>query len=165
MVQALIGLYGVVPIVPAVTTTMIAALAVAGTLMETAGYFFLAFSHALDVMFSRRLGVALLIFPMVTMSAAQTTGVLSMLSFYFILYAVLETLYAYSRTRKPDTLVIATGLALLGLGTLVAWFSLLYPAVYVLSLVQIIIKEMGLMILFIPAMSYALGGARTNGPI
>jgi hypothetical protein len=165
MVQALVGLEGVIPILPALTTTMIAGLAVAGALMETAGYFFLAFSHALDVMFSRKLGVALLIFPIVTMSAAQTTDVLSILSFYFILYGVLETAYAYSRTRKPDTLVIATGLALLGVGTLVAWFSLLYPEVYVLSLVQIIIKETGLMILFIPVLSYALGGTRTNGPI
>jgi hypothetical protein len=165
MVQALVGLDGVIPIIPALTTTMIAGLAVAGALMETAGYFFLAFSHALDVMFSRRLGVALLVFPIVTMSAAQTTDALSILSFYFILYGVLETAYAYSRTRKPDTLLIAAGLALLGVGTLVAWFSLLYPAVYLLSLVQIIIKEIGLMILFIPVLSYALGGARTNGPI
>jgi hypothetical protein len=165
MVQALVGLAGVIPILPALTTTMIAGLAVAGALMETAGYFFLAFSHALDVMFSRKLGVALLIFPIVTMSAAQTTDVLSILSFYFILYGVLETAYSYLRTRKPDTLLIAAGLALLGVGTLVTWFSLLYPEVYVLSLVQIIIKEIGLMILFIPVLSYALGGTRTNGPI
>jgi hypothetical protein len=165
MVQALVGLDGMIPVLPALTTTMIAGLVVAGTLMETAGYFFLAFSHALDVMFSRKLGVALLVFPIVTMSVTQTTDALSILSFYFILYGVLETLYAYSRTRKPDTLLIAAGLALLGVGTLVTWFSLLYPAVYVLSLVQIIIREIGLMILFIPVLSYALGGARINGPI
>jgi RsiW-degrading membrane proteinase PrsW (M82 family) len=116
-------------------------------------------------MFSRRLGVTLLLFPIVTMSASQTTDALSILSFYFILYGVLETAYAYSRTRKPDTLLIATGLALLGVGAIVTWFSFLYPTVYVLSLVQIIIREIGLMILFIPVLSYALGGARINGPV
>jgi len=164
MVEAVIGLEGVVTILPALTATAVAGLVVASALMETAGYFFLAFSHALDVMFSKRLQVALLIFPVFTLSAAQTTDALSILSFYFILYGVVETFTAYARTRKPDTMLIGLGLALLGAGTFVAWFSLMYPLVYVLSLVQIIIKEVGLMILFIPVLSYALGG-KTNGPI
>jgi len=165
LAQAMVGLNGYILLLPALTGTMIAGLAVAGTLMETAGYFFLAFSHALDVMFSKRLGAALLIFPVISITGNETTIALSFLSFYFILYGVVETVYAYLRTRKPDTLLIATGLALLGVGSLATWFSLLYPEVYVLSLVQIIIKEMGLMILFIPVLSYALGGTRTNGPI
>ncbi len=164
MVQAVLGLDGVVTVLPALTTTAVAGLVVASALMETAGYFFLAFSHALDVMFSRRLKVSLLLFPVFTLSAAQTTDALSILSFYFILYGVLETITAYARNRKPDTLLIALGLALLGAGTFVAWLSLMYPVVYVLSLVQIIIKEVGLMILFIPVLSYALGG-KANGPI
>jgi hypothetical protein len=165
MVQALVDLDGFVSVLPALTTTMIAGLVVVGTLMETAGYFFLAFSHALDVMFSKRLAAALMVFPVFTMSVAQTTDVLSILSFYFILYGVVETFTAYARTRKPDTLLIAAGLTLLGVGTLVTWSLLLYPQVYVLSLLQIIIKEIGLLILFIPVLSYALGGAKANGPI
>lgn len=165
MVQALVGLDGVVLVLPTLTTTVIAGLVVASALMETAGYFFLAFSHALDVMFSKRLQVSLLVLPVFTLSAAQTTDALSILSFYFILYGVVETLTAYVRTRTPNTLLIALGLALLGSGTFVAWLSLMYPVVYVLSLVQIIIREIGLMILFIPVLSYALGGAKTNGPI
>jgi hypothetical protein len=165
MVQALVGLNGVFPVLPALTTTVVASLVVASALMETAGYFFLAFSHALDVMFSKRLQASLLLFPVFTLSAAQTTDALSILSFYFILYGVVETLTAYARTRKPDTFLIALGLALLGAGTFVPWLSLMYPLLSVLSLVQIIVKEIGLMILFIPVLSYALGGARANGPI
>jgi len=167
-VQAVVSppfLEGVVSVLPALTTTVIAGLLVASALMETAGYFFLAFSHALDVMFSRRMQVSLLLLPVFTLSAAQTTDALSILSFYFILYGVVETFTAYSKNRKPDTLLIALGLALLGSGTFVAWLSLMYPLVYVLSLVQIIIREIGLMILFIPVIGYVLGGAKASGPI
>ena len=163
--QVLVGLNGTIPYMPALTTGVIAGLAVAGPLMETAGYFFLAFSHALDVMFSKKLGVMLMVFPVITMSAVQTTDVLSILSFYFILYGVVETFTSYVRTKRPDTLLITSGLALLGVATLATWFSLLYPDVYLLTLVQIIIKEVGLMILFIPVLNYALGGAKTSGPI
>jgi hypothetical protein len=165
LVQALVGLNGVVPALPALTTAVITGLVVVGALMETAGYFFLAFSHALDVAFSKRMGVALMVFPVVTLSVAQTTDTLAMLSFYFILYGVVETVTAYSHTHRPDTLLIAAGLTLLGAGTFVPLLSLIYPGVYVLSLVQIIIKEVGLMILFVPVLNYALGGAKASGTL
>ncbi len=165
LVQGLVGMSGFLPTLPALTTTMLAALVVVGTLMETAGYFFLAFSHALDVILSKRLGIALMLVPVVSMSVTQATDVLGILSFYFILYGVVETVTAYARTKRPDTLLIAAGLSLLGVGTFVPLLSLLYPQVYVLSLVQIIIKEVGLMILFIPVLSYAVGGAKGNGPV
>jgi hypothetical protein len=165
MLQAVVGLNGLVPDLPTLTTTMIAGLVVFGALMETAGYFFLAFSHALDVMISKKFGTSLLVFPVITLSLSQTTDALSILSFYFILYGIVETLAAYNRTRRPDTLLIAAGLALLGVGTFVPWLLQLYPEVYLLSLVQIIIREVGLMILFIPVLNYVLGGAKLDGPI
>src|SRR5262249_41393828 len=110
-----------------------------------------------DVMLSKRLPAALLIFPVISLSWGQMTDILSILSFYFVLYGMVETAYSFSRTRKPDTLLIALGLALLGVGTFVYWLSLLYTNVEVLSLVQIIMKEMGLMILFTPALRFAVG--------
>jgi len=165
VIQTIVGLDGVIPILPALTTTMVASLAVAGTLMETAGYFFLAFSHALDVILSKRFGTALLVFPIISLSITQTTDTLSILSFYFILYGIVETLAAYSRNKRPDTLLIATGLALLGVSAFMPWLLQMYPEVYLLSLIQIIIKEIGLMILFIPVLNYALGGAKLGGPV
>ena len=36
--------------------------------------------------------------------------ILTSLSFYFILYGVVETLFAYSKNRNPNTLFIASGL-------------------------------------------------------
>jgi hypothetical protein len=161
LVEGLVGLGQIVPSLPMSTTTVV----VGGLLLETTGYFFLAFSHAVDVMLSKRMGAALLVFPVITLSGTQLADVLSILSFYFVLYGVVETVYSYSRNRKPDTLLIALGLSLIGVGTFLQWLSLLYQYVGVLSLVQIILQEMGLMILFTPVLNFAVGGAKVNGPI
>jgi hypothetical protein len=161
LTEGLVGLGQIVPSLPISTATVV----VGGLLLETTGYFFLAFSHVVDVLLSKRLGAALLVFPVITLSGTQLADVLSILSFYFVLYGVVETVYSYSRNRKPDTLLIALGLSLIGVGTFLQWLSLLYQYVGVLSLVQIILQEMGLMILFTPVLSFAVGGAKANGPV
>ena len=150
-------------------TALFTTAVVAGLLLETTGYFFLAFSHAIDVAFSKRAGLALLVFPVISLSGVQLTAALSILSFYFVLYVLVETLYAYARTRRPDTLLIAGGLALIGAGTFVQWLSLLYLQVDLLSqvllLVQIIMKMVGLMILFVPVLRFTIGGRKLDGAI
>ena len=161
LVEAFVGASYYYPQLAILTTTVV----VAGLLLETTGYFFLAFSHAIDVLISKRLGYALLVFPVIGLPASTLTDVLSILSFYFVLYGVVETVYAYARNRNPDTLLIAGGLALIGAGTFIQWLSLLYFQVDLLSLVQIITKEIGLMVLFIPVLNFALGGAKVNGPV
>ncbi len=159
-VEGIVGFSQLIPALPFPTMAV-----VAGLLLETTGYFFLAFSHAIDVVISKRMAVALLMFPVITLSGAQLVDILSVLSFYFVLYGVVETAYSYVRTRKPDTLLIAAGLALLSVGIFVQWLSLLYLNVDVLSLVQIIMKEVGLLILFTPVLRFAVGGARLDGTI
>lgn len=165
LVEALVGLGVVVPAIQFSATAVV----VGGLLLETTGYFFLAFSHMVDVMLSKRMGAALLLFPVITLSGAQLADTLSILSFYFVLYGVVETVYSYARTRRPDTLLIASGLALIGAGTFVQWLSLLYLQVDVLSqvllLLQIIMKEMGLLILFTPVLNFAVRGVKLDGPI
>jgi hypothetical protein len=161
LVEGFVGLSQVVPALSFTATAVV----VGGLLLETTGYFFLAFSHAVDVMLSKRLGAALLVFPVISLSGTQLADVLSILSFYFVLYGVVETLYSYSRTRKPDTLLIALGLALIGVGTFFQWLSLLYQDVGVLSLMQIILQEMGLLMLFTPVLRFAVGGVKIDGPV
>jgi len=160
LIEGLVGLGNFV-VLPVSTTVVV----VGGLLLETTGYFFLAFSHVVDVMISKRLGVALLVFPVITLSGTQLADILSILSFYFVLYGVVETVYSYARTRKPDTLLIAMGLSLIGIGTFFQWLSLLYQYVGVLSLLQIILQEMGLLILFTPVLRFAAGGVKVNGPV
>lgn len=161
LVEAVVGASYYYPQLATLTTTVV----VSGLMLETTGYFFLAFSHAIDVMISRKLGYALLVFPVITLSAGELSNILSILSFYFVLYGVVETVFAYARNRNPDTLLIAGGLALIGVGTFAQWLSLLYFQVDLLSLVQIIIKEIGLMVLFIPVLNFAVGGRRPDVPV
>jgi hypothetical protein len=161
LIEGLVGFGQLIPSLPVSTTAVV----LGGLLLETTGYFFLAFSHAIDVLLSKRMGAALLVFPVFTLSGPQLADVLSILSFYFVLYGVVETVYSYSRNRKPDTLLIALGLSLIGAGTFFQWLSLLYQYVGVLSLVQIILQEMGLLILFTPVLSFAVGGTKVHGPI
>jgi hypothetical protein len=162
------GLVGLGPVTAIFTTAVIA-----GLLLETTGYFFLAFSHAIDVALSKGAGagagVSLLVLPLITLSEPQLTAALSILSFYFVAYGFVETIFAYAKTKRPDTLLMAGGLAMIGAGTFVQWLSLIYQQVDLLSqvllLVQIIIKEMGLLILFIPVLQYAIGGRKAIGPV
>lgn len=161
LVEALVGASFYYPQLAMLTTTVV----VAGLILETTGYFFLAFSHAIDVMISKRLGYALLLVPIIALPAQQFTDLLSILSWFFVMYGVVETLFAYARNRNPDTLLIAGGLALIEVGTFVQWLSMLYFQVDVLSLVQIITKEIGLMVLFIPVLNFTLRGTKSIGPI
>ena len=161
LVEGLAGLGQLVPSLSVTTTTVV----VGGLLLETTGYFFLAFSHAIDVILSKRLGVALLVFPMVSLSGTQLADILSFFAFYFVLYGVVETAYSYARTRKPDTLLIAMGLSLIGAGTFFQWLSLLYQSVVILTLLQIILQEMGLLLLFTPVLRFAMGGVKIDGPV
>lgn len=161
LVESLVGLGRILPYLSTTATTVV----VGGLLLETTGYFFLAFSHVVDVMLAKRMGAALLVFPVISLSGVQLTNILSILSFYFVMYGVVETVYSYARTRKPDTLLIALGLTLIGAGAFSQWLSLLYLNVGVLSLLQIILQEMGLMILFIPVLRFAVGGVKVDGTI
>ena len=161
LVESLVGLSQLFPSYAVTATDVI----VAGVLLETTGYFFLAFSHVVDVMLSKKLGPALMLFPVISLSGDQLTNVLSILSFYFVMYGVVETLYSYARTKKPDTLLIACGLSMIGVGAFFQWLSLLYQYVGVLSLLQIILQEMGLLMLFTPVLGFAKRGVKIDGTV
>jgi len=162
LVEGFVGLSQFVPWVRLTATAVV----VGGLLLETTGYFFLAFSHAVDVMLSKRMGAALLVFPVISLTGAQLQDVLSFFAFYFVMYGVVETVYSYARTRKPDTLLIAIGLSLIGAGTFFQWLSLLYQYVGVLTLLQIILQEMGLLMMFVPVLTFrSPGGLKVDGPV
>ncbi len=78
----------------------LATILIAGMFLQTVGYFFLAFSHVLDVVVSRRVGPLLVLLPIFAVSPTSVETVLRSLSFYFILYGVLETACP---TRRPGT--------------------------------------------------------------
>ncbi len=125
---------------------------IVGMFLQTVGYFFLAFSHVLDVLVSKKLGPLLVLFPIFTLSQTSVETVLRSLSFYFILYGVLETALSYSKTRNPNTLMIATGLGLLAAGW---WVSLAAPGMVLLTLLQLLMREIGLIALFVPVLRFS----------
>jgi hypothetical protein len=137
----------------------------AGIGLETTGYFFLAFSHVIDVMLTRRLGYMLLLVPLIRLSPSQFVDVMSVLSFYFVMYGMVETLYSYKENKKPDTLLVSIALAFLAAGIFFQWLSVVYPFVNILSLIQIIIKEMGLVTLLIPVLNFMSGRLNRNGSV
>ena len=139
-------------------------LLLAGMFLQTVGYFFLAFSHVLDVMVSKRLGPFLVLFPIFAFSQASVETVLRSLSFYFILYGVLETGLSYSKTRNPNTLMIAAGLGMLAAGW---WVSLAAPQIGLLTFLQLLMREVGLIALFVPVLrfSFRKPGDIVNAPV
>jgi uncharacterized membrane protein HdeD (DUF308 family) len=99
------------------------------------------------------------------MAVNQTSLVviLTSLSFYFILYGVVETLFAYSKNRNPNTLLIACGLAVIAGGW---WVSLVSPDGLMLNIVQLLMKEVGLVTLFIPVLRFTFNKkSGWNGPV
>lgn len=158
------GLYGVGTLdATPLFATMLATLLMAGLFLETAGYFFLAFSHALDVAFSRRMGVMLALFPLIALNQTSIEVILHSLSFYFILYGVVETVFSYTKYRNPNTLVIACGLGLIAAGW---WVSLIGVDAQLLTLLQLVMKEVGLLTLFIPVLGFSFSrGRRLDGAV
>jgi hypothetical protein len=141
-----------------------ATLLTAGLFLQTAGYFFLAFSHVLDVTVSRRIGPVLVLLPIFALSQNSVETVLRSLSFYFILYGVIETALSYGKTKNPNTLMIAAGLGLLAAGW---WLSLAAPDIAVLTLLQLLMREVGLVSLFVPVLrfSFRKPGGLLNAPV
>ena len=158
------GLYGFssLNLLPTFTVSL-TTLLIAGLFLETAGYFFLAFSHMLDVLFDKRMGVMLALFPLLAINQTSLVVILTSLSFYFILYGVVETLFAYSKNRNPNTLLIACGLAVIAGGW---WISLVSPDGLMLNIVQLLMKEVGLVTLFIPVLKFMFDKkGNWNGPV
>jgi len=137
--------------IPALEVT-VGTLLIAGMFLQTVGYFFLAFSHVLDVVVSRRLGPLLILFPIFAVSQMSVETVLRSLSFFFILYGVLETGLSYGKTKNPTTLMITAGLGMLAAGW---WVSLAAPDIALLTLLQLLMREVGLVTLFVPVLRFS----------
>nr|AIF15970.1 hypothetical protein [uncultured marine thaumarchaeote KM3_72_A09] len=127
--------------------------------LETAGYFFLAFSHMLNVKGLKRGSFV----PLVVFSPGAIAAGLKSLSFYFLLYGVTETLLSYVRTRNRGTLVIAAGLAMLATGEFTRWIGFFYGPASDLVLLSVFVKVVGLSTLVVPIMKFMwLGRSMTD---
>jgi len=121
-----------------------------GIIIQTIGYFFIAFSHSIKSFFPksnyfRSIGIL----PFFLVSTVQLEHIFRSISFILLVYGAIETMLSYRDNKNKGAISVAVGLALLALGEFMGWYSFVFPESILYS-VSIIIKITGLIALFIP---------------
>ena len=121
-----------------------------GIIIQTVGYFFIAFSHSIKSFFPksnyfRSVGIL----PFFLVSTVQLEHIFRSISFILLAYGAIETMLAYFENKNKGAISVSVGLALLALGEFLGWYSFVFPESILYS-VSMIIKIVGLIALFIP---------------
>ena len=121
-----------------------------GIIIQTVGYFFIAFSHSIKSFFPkskyfRTIGI----FPLFLVSSVQLEHIFRSVSFILLAYGAIETILSYFENKNKGAISVAVGLAMLALGEFLGWYSFVFPE-SILYPVSMIIKIGGLIALFIP---------------
>lgn len=121
-----------------------------GIVIQTIGYFFIAFSHSIKSFFPkssyfRSVGI----FPLFLVSSVQLEHIFRSVSFILLAYGAIETMLSYMENRNKGAISVAAGLGLLALGEFMGWYSFVFPESILYS-ASMIIKITGLIALFIP---------------
>ena len=121
-----------------------------GIVIQTIGYFFIAFSHSIKSFFPKsRYFRSIGMFPLFLVSVVHIEHIFRSISFILLAYGAIETILSYLENKKKGAIFVATGLALLALGEFIGWYSFVFPE-SILYYVSILIKIGGLILLFIP---------------
>ena len=120
--------------------------------LETAGYFFLAFSHGIN---ARSISKGSTLTPLLVTPLSAASTLLKSLSFVFLLYGVVETLMSYFVYKKRQTLLIGAALGLIALGELVRWVSIFDPGISIALVISVSLKVAGLFALYTPVMEFS----------
>ncbi|HSB83964.1 MAG TPA: hypothetical protein VLD64_05705 [Nitrosarchaeum sp.] len=121
-----------------------------GIVVQTVGYFFIAFSHSIKSFFPKsRYFRTIGIFPLFLVSSVQIEHIFRSVSFILLAYGAIETILSYFENKNKGAISVAIGLALLALGEFLGWYSFVFPE-SILYPVSLVIKIGGLIALFIP---------------
>ena len=121
-----------------------------GIVIQTVGYFFIAFSHSIKSFFPKsRYFRSIGIFPLFLVSSVQIEHIFRSVSFILLAYGAIETILSYFENKNKGAISVATGLSLLALGEFLGWYSFVFPESILYS-VSMTIKIGGLVALFIP---------------
>ena len=121
-----------------------------GIVIQTIGYFFIAFSHSIKSFFPKsRYFRGVGIFPLFLVSSVQIEHIFRSVSFILLAYGAIETILSYFENKNRGAISVAVGLALLALGEFLGWYSFVFPESILYS-VSMTIKIGGLIALFIP---------------
>ena len=121
-----------------------------GIIIQTVGYFFIAFSHSIKSFFPKsRYFRSVGAFPLFLVSSVQIEHIFRSVSFILLAYGAIETILSYFENKNKGTISVAVGLALLALGEFIGWYSFVFPGSILYS-ASMAIKIGGLIALFIP---------------
>ncbi len=121
-----------------------------GIVIQTVGYFFIAFSHSIKSFFPKsRYFRSVGIFPLFLVSSVQIEHIFRSVSFILLVYGAIETMLSYFENKNKGTISVSVGLALLALGEFLGWYSFVFPESILYS-ISMTIKIVGLIALFIP---------------
>ena len=121
-----------------------------GIIIQTVGYFFIAFSHSIKSFFPKsRYFRSIGIFPLFLVSSVQIEHIFRSVSFILLAYGAIETTLSYFENKNKGAISVAVGLALLAFGEFLGWYSFVFPESILYS-VSIVIKIGGLIALFVP---------------
>ena len=121
-----------------------------GIVIQTVGYFFIAFSHSIKSFFPksnyfRSVGIL----PFFLVSTVQLEHIFRSISFILLVYGAIETMLSYRDNKNKGAISVAVGLALLAFGEFLGWYSFVFPE-SMLYTISMVIKIGGLIALFIP---------------
>ena len=121
-----------------------------GIVIQTIGYFFIAFSHSIKSFFPkssyfRSVGF----FPLFLVSSVQLEHIFRSMSFILLAYGAIETMLSYFENKNKGAISVSIGLAFLAFGEFLGWYSFMFPESMLYSIATII-KIAGLIALFIP---------------
>jgi hypothetical protein len=133
------------------------AVATAGLMVQAIGYFFIALSHSVKTFdFAPPKYFAFLplaITPFV-IPGNSIEHLVRSISFILLVYVSIETMASYMQNRRTSTLMIGSGLGMLALAELTAWYSFIYPGAF--FYVAIAIKLAGFGLIFVPFSKFGL---------
>ena len=121
-----------------------------GIVIQTVGYFFIAFSHSIKSFFPkssyfRSVGIL----PLFLVSFVQLEHIFRSVSFILLAYGAIETMLSYFENKNKGAISVSVGLAFLALGEFLGWYSFVFPD-SLLYPASMTIKIAGLVALFIP---------------
>ena len=121
-----------------------------GIVIQTVGYFFIAFSHSIKSFFPksnyfRSVGIL----PLFLVSTVQVEHIFRSISFILLVYGAIETMLSYKDNKNKGAISVSVGLGLLAFGEFLGWYSFVFPETMLYS-ISMTIKIAGLIALFVP---------------
>ena len=142
---------------------------VIGLGFQALGYFFLAFSHSIQSLTFKHMApafalVSLAIAPLFVIPGNSIEHIIRSISFILLVYGATQTMTSYMWSKNRNTLIIASGLALLALGEFIGWYNFIYPG-SMFYYVSIIVKIVGILAIFVPLYRFPMGRIKVGSSV